>query len=197
MRGTAVILAGGHSRRMGRDKAAVKLAGVALLQWVIDRVASEVAEIIVVRRSAQALPPISGSKVRFTDDIYEEKGPLGGLHAGLTEVRAWPVLALGCDASLLEPRLLRRLLELAESFDAVVPVCDGSKQCLCAAYGQACLETITERLERNELRVADFLDDVRRHYLSEEEWRQFDPEGRSFLNVNDACALRRAEAALI
>ncbi len=196
MKGTAIILAGGHSRRMGRDKAAVKFAGVGLLQRVIDKVAGEVEEVVVVHRAAQPLPQINGTGVRLIEDIYPDKGPLGGLHAGLTAVRAWPALALGCDAPLLEPRLLRELLDLAETVDAVVPVADGSKQCLCAAYGQACLDSIGSRLARNQLRAADFLDDVRTRYLIETEWRDFDPEGLSFLNINDDRELQRAESLL-
>lgn len=130
MKGTAIILAGGHSRRMGRDKAAVELAGVALLQRVIDKVSMEVEDVIVVHCAGQLLPALSLPKVRFTGDIYPDKGPLGGLHAGLTEVRAWPALALSCDAPLLEPVLLRELLDLAETFEAVVPVAMAQ----CSAY---------------------------------------------------------------
>ena len=181
---------------MGHDKASVLLGGVSLLQRVIDKVATEVGEVLVVHRADQTLPSVEATNLRFVSDVYRDRGPLGGLHAGFNEVTTWPVVALGCDAPFVEPGLLRELLRLAEAFDAAVPVSGATRQCLCAGYARVCLEPIANRLELGKLRLADFLDAVETRYLDEIEWRRLDPQGRSFININDWQELRRAEAFL-
>lgn len=192
----AIVLAGGRSTRLGRDKAGEPLLGIPMLRRVLDRLADVVDGCIVVRRQGQTLPPEALSGVGVVEDDYPDAGPLGGIYTGLRASGSARALAVACDAPLLQPSLLRELLRLAPGHDAVVPLAEGLPQTLCAAYSQACLDPMRRRLEAGELRLASVLDDVATRYLTPEEWRRFDAEGLSFLNANNAAALERVRALL-
>ncbi|MDY7076875.1 MAG: NTP transferase domain-containing protein, partial [Chloroflexota bacterium] len=77
---TGIVLAGGASRRMGRDKAFLELDGQPLIGIVVERMASVCAEVLVV---AGDVRPYAGLGVRLVEDSFRGVGVLGGLHAGL------------------------------------------------------------------------------------------------------------------
>jgi molybdopterin-guanine dinucleotide biosynthesis protein A len=85
---------------------------------------------------------------------------------------------------LLQPSLLRELVRLASSHDAVVPVREGLPEPLCAVYTTACIEPARRLLERGAYKVSGLLDEVDALLIPETQWRPFDTEGLSFLNVN-------------
>lgn len=95
---TIWILAGGQSRRMGRDKSRIRVAGKTLLQHV--------------RAAALA----TGLPVRtIRTDAVPRCGPLGGVLTGLRRARAGWALFLSCDMPLVTPRLLEELVRLANA----------------------------------------------------------------------------------
>jgi molybdopterin-guanine dinucleotide biosynthesis protein A len=194
---SAIVLAGGHSTRLGRDKASEPLLGVPLLQRVIDRLAGVVGEIVVVRAAGQALPALhSPARLLVAADDFASLGPLSGLFTGLRTASLDAAFACACDMPLLQPALVAELVRLLEDYDAVVPVGAGFAQPLCAVYSRRCAVHIRPHLDARELRMTAFLDAVRVRYVAEAEWRPFDPEGLSFLNLNTEAGLRQAEDLL-
>jgi molybdenum cofactor guanylyltransferase len=196
-RAAAVILAGGKSTRLGRDKASERLLGVPLLQRVIDRLAGLVDEYVIVTARRQVLPELhTDSPVVVVEDVYPEIGPLGGIYTGLAAVSHAQALALACDMPLLQRPLIRKLLEMAPGNDAVVPISEEFPQPLCAVYARSCLDPIRRQIEQGKFKITGFFGLVRMLYVQPEVWRQFDPLGLSFLNLNREEDLRRAEDLL-
>lgn len=193
----AIILAGGKSTRLGRDKASELLLGRPLLQRVIDRLAGLVDEYVIVSAVGQELPqvvvPVAPSVV---EDIYPETGPLGGIYTGLKAARAPVGLAVACDMPLLQRPLVAELLRLAPEYDVVLPVADDFPQTLCAVYAKACLEPMRRQIEAGKYRITGFFADVRTRLLGPEEWRDLDPGGLSFQNLNREDDLKRAAEIL-
>jgi len=153
-----IVLAGGRGTRMGRDKAAIEIAGSSLLQRTALRLAGAVDEVVVVGRSGQQLPALDlPVPVRIVHDRYPNTGPLGGIATGMQASEAAVFVAVACDMPLLEGELVRRLVALREEVDAVVPVGpDGHDQPLCAVYGRACLVAIERCLHERSFRVTSF-----------------------------------------
>jgi molybdopterin-guanine dinucleotide biosynthesis protein A len=194
----AILLAGGKSSRLGRDKASEPLLGRPMLQHVIDRFAGLVDEYVVVRARGQVLTPLSApGGLVVVEDLYPEIGPLGGIYTGLSAARAPFGVAVACDMPLLQPRLLAEIVRLAGEHDLVVPVSEEFPQPLCAAYGKACLPPIREQIEKGDYKITAFFGKLRPRYLRPDDWRPLDPEGRSFQNVNRDDDLRRVEALLL
>jgi molybdopterin-guanine dinucleotide biosynthesis protein A len=196
-RAAAIVLAGGKSTRLGRDKASEPLLGVPLLQRVLDRLMGVVSEFVVVTAPGQVLPELtSPARLTVVEDVYPGAGPLGGLFTGLRAVSEDVALAVACDMPLVAPELARLLLSLIPGHDAVVPVADGAPQPLCAAYSRSCLGPMQRRIEARKLKLTDLLDDLDVVHVAPEAWRALDAEGLSFLNVNREEDLARAEALL-
>ena len=203
---TAVILAGGRSRRLGRDKAAEPFAGEPLLRRVIRRAAAGVSvnadadasavgevDVVVVAADAAraaALPLAPGT--RTVVDAFPGCGPLGGIYTGLGAARTEWSLVVACDLPFLSPPLLRYLAGLRHGVDIVAPIIDGRPEPTHALYSRRCRPAIAARLQAGQLKTADLFDDVRVRYVDETEMRRFDPELLSFFNINRPADLARA-----
>jgi molybdopterin-guanine dinucleotide biosynthesis protein A len=176
-----VILAGGLSRRMGRDKAALPAGDGTLIDHLARRLAPVVDETIVAGGSVR--PPFEGA--RFVPDRDQGLGPLAGMLAGLTAARQPLVWVVGCDLPDVEPALGRLLLELAGDYDAVVPrLDDGEPQGVCALYARALAPRIDALLDAGERSIRSLLDRSAVRYVTSDELRAVDPELRSFRNIN-------------
>lgn len=192
----AIVLAGGRSTRLGRDKASEMLLGRTLLQHVIDRVAPLVAEVIVVRAPGQSLPDIAAAApVRIVDDAYPGTGPLGGICTGLDAANADRCMAVACDMPLLSHALLSEVLRRSAECDVVMPVLEYPEP-LHAVYARTCIEPMRARLEAGQLKITGFLGAVHVCYMREAECRTFDPDLLSFVNTNTEEELSRAEELL-
>src|SRR5438552_4706439 len=95
MRTTAVLLAGGKSRRMGRDKATIEWRGRPLWEWQIEKLRALCVEKIVL--STQSDVPWRPPDVELLPDIPPSRGPLSGLAAALASTEADQLLALAVD----------------------------------------------------------------------------------------------------
>lgn len=192
---TGIILAGGRSRRLGRDKAVEPLDGQPLIRRVIDRVAPLTDEIVVVVADAargRALPLDADHRVAV--DIYPGGGSLGGIFAGLSAATTDWGLVVACDMPFLNHRLLEHMLEMRDNCDAVVPRPGAFPEPTHSLYSRACLPHIEARLQANNLKISGFFEAVRVRYLEEGEVRNFDSQLLSFFNVNSPEDLARALA---
>jgi molybdopterin-guanine dinucleotide biosynthesis protein A len=196
-------LAGGVSRRIGRDKAFLELGGRPLIAHVVERLASVCTEVLIVAGDTSLYADLG---VPVVEDRFRGVGVLGGLHAGLEAAKHDLALAVGCDMPFLNPDLLRAFAAWAEGFDAVVlrhkpslsslPLAGGKEggqfiEPLHAAYRRTCLPALEAAIRAGERRVVSFFSHVRVRYVIPAEVIPFDPDLRSFRNVN---TLREWEA---
>jgi molybdopterin-guanine dinucleotide biosynthesis protein A len=175
-----VILAGGLSRRMGRDKASLPAGDGTLIEHLARRLAPAVDETIVAGGSSQ--PALPG--MRTVEDRYSGHGPLAGIHAGLAAARYPHVWVVACDLPDADPALAALFLGLTAGYDAVVPRMDGEPQGVCALYNRALVTRIDGLLSSGERRVKSLLAASNVRYVTSEELRTVDPELRSFRNIN-------------
>jgi molybdopterin-guanine dinucleotide biosynthesis protein A len=196
-RRAGIVLAGGKSTRLGRDKASEVLLGRNLLQRALDALESVVDEYVIVKAHGQALPEIvTATPWRQVEDLYPETGPLGGIVTGLRWMTADGAIVVACDMPLLQPALLSQLSRRLPGHDVVAPLNEGLPEPLCAAYGKGCITVIQDRLETGEYRVSGFFAGVDALLLGPDEWRPYDPEGLSFLNVNREADLAMAKSII-
>ena len=166
-----VVLAGGASRRMGRDKAVIHLEGQRLVDRAVDRLAT-VADRVVVASGARSLG--RDDEVADATDVV---GPLAGLLAGLRATSAPVVAVVPVDAPHTSPRLLLRLATLCLARDraAAVAVADDRVQALHVAVQRAALPAIESRVDRGETsprRLLGWLDALR---VDRDGWAGHDP----------------------
>ena len=192
---SGIVLAGGLSRRLGRDKAIELFGEVPLIARVIGRLSALTNEtVVVVNNEARGGELPLPDDTRVAVDIYPESGSLGGIFSGLTAANSDWGFVVACDMPFLNTDLIAHMLTLREDYDAVVPLLDGYPEPTHAAYSKACLPHIESRLKAGQLKIAGFFDDVRVRYVSESEIYNFDAELLSFFNVNRPDDLERALA---
>lgn len=183
---TGIILAGGRSSRMGRDKATMELAGRMLIERAISLMDSVVDQVVVVRAPGQSFPlvPVRG-RMTVVEDPVEGQGPLVGMAVGLQAAETPVSLVVGVDHPFLQPALLRLLASRVTSQARwVLPVAGGRPQPLCSAFATdaaSVLQVHIDRGDRAPMAVAADLGMVR---LTEEDWRHADPDGLSFIDVD-------------
>jgi molybdopterin-guanine dinucleotide biosynthesis protein A len=177
---TGVILAGGQSRRMGRDKALLPLAGRTLIEQVIARLRQACGErLLLVTNAPDAYRRLG---LPMVPDALPPGQSLVGIYTGLLHAQE-AAFVCACDLPCLNPALIRHLERLARDADVVIPRHGGEYEPLHAVYTPACLEPIRRCAERQGRNIG-FLPEVRVRVVEEDELRRFDPDLRSFVNVN-------------
>jgi molybdenum cofactor guanylyltransferase len=179
--GTAIVLAGGRSSRMGRPKALLLFDGEPLIIHVVRTLRPLFAEIVVVAAPGQELPSMP---VTLVHDDVAYQGPVGGICYGLRAATGDVCFATSCDSAFLNRRLIAHLVSQISDYDVVVPHWQGRFQPLHAVYRRSVLPLLEGQLARGELRPVYLFERVRTRTIDEGEIRQFDPEGTSFFNMN-------------
>lgn len=185
-----LVLAGGYSRRMGRDKASLLWGGVPLLLRVIGRLAPIASGIWVAARPGQDLP--RGNYCRV-DDERPGDGPLAGLARGLAAIDAGavPVAVAACDYPYADPALFPALRAAAPAAAVVLPLFQDRGHPLMALWRSDVASSCEAALVRGARRVREVLDEIGAFEIEAGELTGIDPE-RALLNVNDPEALERA-----
>jgi molybdopterin-guanine dinucleotide biosynthesis protein A len=188
------VLAGGASRRMGQDKAALLLDGEPLLARVVRRLRAVTPEVLVVGPTERrSLVP---TDVPVVPDDRPGLGPLGAIATALRASAASAVVVVACDMPFVRPELVRYLLDLAEAGDAavVVPRSPRGTEPLHAVYRRECLPVADALLEAGDLAVAALYARVRTRLVAPAEWAPYDPLGLSVFNANSPAEWERAQA---
>ena len=193
---TGLILAGGRSRRMGRDKTELTLGGRTLTEITIEHLKPFCRELIVVTRRPTDFLDHDCKIVR---DLDPGQGPLGGLITGLFYAHYKWCLTLGCDLPFLKPAVLEliadKTLTAKAGARALVPRTSDGWQPLVAAYARECLKPARRFLEGGERKLDRLAQGgVVWEAIAEEEIRALDPDLSSFINLNTPEELAKARA---
>jgi molybdopterin-guanine dinucleotide biosynthesis protein A len=187
MRRGAIILCGGKSSRMGRDKATLPFGPELMLQRVVRLLGGVIGleEMAVVASPAQVLPSLPAG-VTVARDEREFRGPLQGIATGIRAVqdRCDAFYATGCDVPLLVPAFVERMFELLGDYDAAVPFDGEHHHALAAVYRPGVLPAVERLLGENQLRPRFLFDEVRTREVPVDELRSVDPGLLTLENLN-------------
>jgi len=178
---TGIVLAGGENRRMGADKAFLKIAGLPMIEHVIRTLRSAVSYIIVVTNKPEAF---ASYDVEVTRDVFNMRGSLIGLYSGLLKSRDEYNFVVACDMPFLNRDLLAFMAGLAGSADVILPKVGGFVEPLHAVYCRSLLPVIEDHIKREQRQIKEIFKGLYVRYVAEEEVDRFDPGRRSFININ-------------
>ncbi|UMZ72910.1 molybdenum cofactor guanylyltransferase [Natranaerofaba carboxydovora] len=182
---TGIILAGGDSKRMGKNKALLDLCGKPLIEWVFENIKQVTDEVIIVTDKPHLYENIPAKKI--SDKIScEGKNPLVGIYSGLCVSNSRYNIAVACDMPFISISLARAMFEEANKgqHEVVVPHIDGHLEPLCAVYHRETRFLIEDWLKRGKFKIPDIYEHFKTKFLSEKFCLNYDPELYSFLNLN-------------
>lgn len=187
MKKGAIILCGGKSSRMGRDKATLPFGPEVMLQRVV-RIVSRVVDpsaIVVVSAQGQQLPQLP-SYVLYATDLQPGRGPLEGLAAGFLSMPedVDAVYATSCDVPLISEKFVVAMFEHLGDFDVAVPVEGDFCHPLAAVYRPSVYPTIRALLSEDRLRPVFLFERVPTLRIPAEQLRAADPELSTLRNIN-------------
>jgi molybdopterin-guanine dinucleotide biosynthesis protein A len=184
----AIILAGGNSRRMGRNKALINIGGRSLVEIMAERATPFADKVFISANSPELF-----SFLPFTvvPDLYPDQGPLSGLHAVMKGYIYKLYITLACDLPGLPASLIHRMLDVSGGFDAVIPrTADGMAHPLAAVYRRTCFPVVEDALRNKANKFIDAFpgDGLRVRWLSPDEGEFSDGD---LVNINTPEDLRR------
>jgi molybdenum cofactor guanylyltransferase len=195
MRKGAIILCGGKSSRMGRDKATLPFGPELMLQRVVRLIGGVVEpnQIVVVAAPNQQLPDLPAD-VTVAHDVREYRGPLEGLSSGFRALagRADAAYATACDVPLLVPAFVEQMFSLLGDYDIAVPFDGEHHHPLAAVYRPAILPQVQYLLDAERLRPRFLFDEVRTREVPIDDLRAVDPQLATLENLNYDEDYRRA-----
>lgn len=176
---TAIVMAGGDSRRMGQDKADLVFGGETLLRRAIATMQTIFPKVIVSVRQVRA-----GLGVPQVCDELPASGPLAGLISGLAQAGTSWVFAVACDMPFVTETVISRLAAYRTGHQAVVPLVGGYPQPLAAFYATSALGAMRAGFAQGDRSLRDMLQRLEVRYVSEAELRDCDPQLRSFIDLD-------------
>jgi molybdenum cofactor guanylyltransferase len=178
---TGLLLAGGHSRRMGRDKARIEVGGAPLAERVLAVLDAVCAEVLVASGDGRRLAELGREQV---PDAFPDAGPLAGILAGL-EAAPHPLVAVvAVDLPAANAEVLVRLAAAWAGEAAVVPEVDGRLQPLHAVWARDCAPALRARLAAGDRGVTAAATALGARVAGFDVWGEADPHGVFARNVN-------------
>ncbi len=154
---SALILAGGTSRRLGVDKSLVEFGGKPLIWWSAESLMQLTDQLVVAVRDEQQYAVLSRivPAAHFVCDCISGYGPVAGLATGLRCISGKYVFVAGCDLPFLNVKVIDKLFELAEGYDAAIPTTSqGMIEPLHAVYNRdSTCQACSRALKRGDRKV--------------------------------------------
>jgi molybdenum cofactor guanylyltransferase len=187
-----LILAGGQSRRMRRDKATLDWHGRPLLRHVVDQLAA-LSPLIALAGPEQTLPDLP-PEVQVCRDPLPFQGPLVALRNGLMELNPSDTVFLtGCDYPFVSSAVVNFLTERLSDHNAVVPRVQSQAHPLLAVYRLPLLPTVQRLLDKGARSLHALLDVLDVRWIEDDEWSSFDATMRVLTNLNTPGEYEQAE----
>jgi len=178
---TAFVLAGGKSIRMGRDKAFLPWRRETLLSHALKLAGTLTQNVFIVgeARKFAGLAPV-------VEDVYQDRGPLGGIHAALSGSSTEWNLMLAVDLPLVAPRFLQFLATQAHETGATVtiPRAGNGWQPLCAVYRREFAAIAERSLAGGKNKIDPLFAQVKNHVVEEQELAGLGFSAEMFRNIN-------------
>jgi molybdopterin-guanine dinucleotide biosynthesis protein A len=197
---SAVILAGGKSKRIGIDKCTVLFHGKPLIYWpvnILKEITDEVIISVSMNKDTTVLKNFFKDEVSIINDESSDYGPIEGILSSFKMAKGEYVALAPCDSPLILAELYRRLFELADGYDGAVPRVNGLWEPLHSVYRkEPMISAVEKAIKIGKNRPIDTYEYLNIKELSHDEIMQFDPSLASFVNINLLSDLQKASGML-
>lgn len=199
---SAVIVAGGVSKRFGQDKGLIRLADKPLVLHVLDKIVTVVDEVVVVVNSEmqkKKFAEVINQRAYIVVDNADVQTPLVGASSGFETVHHEYTLLLACDIPFLSSNMLSFLLDVCSNKTAAIPRWpNGNIEPLHAAYhARTAARAAKKALKDGKLDMHSMVTNMQNlRYVSTSVLQQLDSKLITFFNINSLEDLKKAESTI-
>jgi molybdopterin-guanine dinucleotide biosynthesis protein A len=190
---SCAILAGGLSSRFGQDKALVEIGGEILIERVASRLRKVTDDLFIVGNNLSRFEHMG---LRLVQDLVDGMASLGGIYTALESALHPHLFVVGCDMPFLDLNLIRYMFLLSPGYDVVMPYVRGEAEPMHAIYGKVCIPPVEELIRAGDRKIIKLLPQVHVRDVRDDEIAIFDPQYRSFFNLNTPKDLARMHSIL-
>ena len=186
---TGIILAGGKSRRMKKDKALLQIGKKQVIELIIEKLKIVFDDVVIIGNFSL---DCRFSGARLIEDMVSEKGPSGGIYTGLSVSQSKYNFICGCDMPFLNVNLIQYMLRRKTDYDILIPKYGDCLEPLHAIYSKSILPVIKKKIEQGTYRIQSIFPKVKVKYITEKEMEKFRDWRHFFFNINTLSDLRSA-----
>ncbi len=167
MKFSCVVLCGGQSRRMGTNKAFLKIGGKYIIEGLIEKLKDISENILVVVDKREKYAQITKyGGVRILEDEQKNFGPVEGIRVGLTHSSEALSFICACDMPLVDPKCVEELHRwVQEGIDCVIPVVNGKNHPLHGFYSRRILPVVEELVSAGKHRIVEIFKRVNTRFV--------------------------------
>lgn len=183
--GSAVILCGGKSTRMGFDKRNIKIDGRLLIDIIAEQLNEIFHEVILMTNNKKFM---SSSNYMIKEDLKKDFGPAGGIYSGLKDARSQYVFFIAGDMPIINIEYIRYMMNILEhnEYDGVLSKRGKWIEPLYAFYSKSTTDNFLRNIEGNHLKLFDIIKQHKMFYVEENIVDGFNRGVDMFTNLNYA-----------
>lgn len=181
--GSAVILCGGKSSRMGFDKCTIKVNDKFLIDIIAEDLTKVFENIVLVSND---LERFKDSKYLVVKDLIENSGPIGAIYTALKGATSKYVFITACDMPIISLDYIKYMIELIkrENVQGVISYNSKYIEPLYAFYSTDMIDTFEREIKKNNFKLLDVIKSSKMHYIDEFKWREYCSGMDIFTNLN-------------
>lgn len=181
---SCAILAGGQSRRFGRDKTVAKINNKTLTEILADKLCNISDDVMVISKDNTKFS-FSINNVRFLKDFTDDQSPLVGIITALQNAKNDKVFIVSADTPFLSFELVNFLYKFTDKYEIVLTEINNKINTLCGFYQKRTLQTFLDLFNKKNYRLIDSYKHINTKFISDiTEIKMYDPELLSFININ-------------
>ena len=171
---SSIILCGGQSRRMGKDKGSLIIKDKPMIKYILSTLNNEIDEVIIVLNDSKRIdkymefinPEDYSYKLKFVEDKIKNKGPSSGILTGLENISSEYAIVFPCDNPFVTKNTIQTLFnELSDNIQAVVPYHDPedklkTSEPLHSIYNKNIIPIINEQILNDSLHIKGIIEKI-------------------------------------
>jgi len=186
---TGIILAGGKSRRMKKNKVLLQIDKKLVIESIVEKLKIVFDDVVIIGNFSL---DYRFSGVRLVKDIVSEKGPLGGIYTGLSVSQSKYSFICGCDMPFLNINLIQYMVRKKTDYNVLIPKYGDCFEPLHAMYSKSIIPVIKEKIEQGTYSIQSIFPKVKVKYITEKEMEKFGNWQEFFFNINTPSHLKTA-----
>lgn len=176
---TGIILSGGKSSRMGKDKGFCELENKPLVAYSID-ILAPISSQIIIGANDDIYNNLGFGVIK---DEIKNIGPIGGIYSCLKSSQTADNIIISCDMPLIPSELIEYILSAKAGYDVVIPIFRGFPEPLCAYYNKSIVPNLLVTIETKNYKLQDVLRNFKTNFLQINAQLSFYHENL-FANIN-------------